>query len=456
MATTCPQCGSTALSGASFCATCGATLGTRSSVVLPAPPAQQSVPGSQRSERSQSSQGAQRQTGPTRKATDTRALIFAAAALVVAFVFSALGYRWMIDPPRPVVPTVSEAPAPEPVAPSGPPPETESLVQLAEEAETLARNQVQMTRDMQTAIARYQKRSGGALPGSIGAELTEEQRALLTERIRSEKMGTASLLQDLLAKDKQLQELKSRLDEVNGRLPDSVIAADGQRHERIAMEYLANKGLKTDEAYRLVSQAALTEPLFPGFRVFFLYQNGQFGTWVTQGTARRSPKSVREELVRMANEERDAALSALEATKADRDDLRNLANATEKSLRDAEADLKAMQAATERQQALNSTLRYVIGSKSQLVKAKVIDGSYRLLSAEGQGNDLLANGPSTLPPIDPSIHGLKRIKRVRVVPGLLTEGEDYTVTLTDGFLSFAIARPERFTQFAKYFVVVLE
>jgi len=430
MATTCAQCGTAAAIGATFCGKCGATLGGTPSV------------------------------GPTqrrskRRTIDSRHMILVASALIVTIVLGALGYRWRTTSRGAPTLATSAAPA-QPVVQPGPPPETDSLVQLAEEAETLSHRQGELTRDMQTTIARYQQKSGGSLPSSIGAELTDEQRALLSERIKSERMGTASLLQDLLAKDKELQDLRKRLTDVNGRLPDSVIAADGQRHERIAMDYLTGKGLNTEDAYTLVSQASLTEPLIQGFRVFLLYQNGQFGTWVTQGNANTSPKAVHEQVIKLATQERDAAKQALEDANADRADLRNMANAADKSLQDTQADLKAMHAATERQLALNSTLRYVVGSKSELVKNKVIDGNLRLLPAVSEGSALPANVPTTLPPIDPSVHGLKRVKRVTIVPGLVAEGSDFTVNDTDGFISLSIARPERFSQYAKFFVVVLE
>ena len=343
-----------------------------------------------------------------------------------------------------------------PAAPAGPPPATESLVQLAEEAETLARNQAEMTVAMQDAIARYQTRSGGALPAGIGAELTPEQRALLTERLKTERMGTASLLQDLLARDQQLREMRQRLETINKQLPYAVTATEGQRHERIAMDYLTQQGLGTEAAYGLVSQASLTEPLMAGFRVFLLYRDGQFATWVTQGSASTSPRAVRERLAQMAAEERDAALGALDATRADRDDLRNLANLADKSLQDTQADLRAMTAAAERGQAGLAAVRYLVGSKSELVRGKVIDGSYRLLPVRTDGTEFVPSASSALPPIDPSWSGLRRINRVRVLPGTVAEGEDFQVNNVDGFVSVAILRPERFAQYAKFFVIVLE
>lgn len=425
--TSCAQCGTAATAGATFCGQCGATLAA----------ARRAAPGS---------------PVKRRGSLDSRTLILVISGSVMIAVLGAVAYL--------LLRTERAASGPEnaPVVQVqlGAPPATDSLVALAEEAETLSRQQTELTRSLQDAIARYQARSGGALPDGVGAELTAQQRAVLAERLKTEKMGTAALLQDLIAKDQQLQDLRQRLADVNGRLPDSVIAAEGQRHERIAMDYLTTKGLKTDEAYRLVSQSALTEPLLTGFRVFLLYDKGQFGTWVTQGNANRSPKALRDELARLANEERDTALKELEAANADRDDLRNMANAADKSLQATQADLKAMAAAATAQQAMNATLRYVIGSKSALVKSKIIDGSFRLLPVKSDGNAVDAAGPSTLPPIDPSVHGLKRVKRLTVVPGLVEEGTDYTVNDTDGFLSFAIVRPDRFARFAKYFVVVLE
>ena len=69
----------------------------------------------------------------------------------------------------------------------------------------------------------------------------------------------------------------------------SLVVEVGQRHDRIAVDYLVSRGVPAGTAYRLVSQVALHDGLVPGFRVWTYYANGQFGTWVTKGTATISP-----------------------------------------------------------------------------------------------------------------------------------------------------------------------
>ncbi len=426
MNTPCTRCGANRVEGATFCALCGAAFGSN--------------PGAA------SAKQAPTGTGP--RPTSTRTSVIAASLVVAALALLATGYGvWTSREISATPVTTLEAGQPETTA---------SLIALADEAEALAKNQADLTRQMQDILARYQARSGGKLPEGIGAELTPEQRALLTERLKTERMGTASLLQDLLTKDRQLQELKSRIAEVNSRLPDSVVASEGQRHERIAMDYLATQGLSHEQAYGLVGHTALIEPLVEGFRVFLLYEGGRFATWVTQGSASVSPQAVRDQVATLVAQERDEALKALEAAHLDRDDLRSLATTADRSRQDTQADLNAMAAAAERERSSNSTLRYLVGSKSELIKSKVIDGSYRLRPARAAGTPLVAADSTTLPPIDPSAHGIRKIKRVTLLPGLVAEGEDYTLLNVDGFLSVAIVRPDRFSQYAKYFVIVLE
>lgn len=426
---TCTRCGTHAAPGAAFCGTCGAGLGGGPA----APSAAQTV-------------NTKRATSTAaRGVSKTRMLVVVVASLIAVLALAGAAYQWWQNDAAPQ----TSAPAPEP------PPDTAALAQLAEDAETLTSQQAELTRAMQDAIARYQAQTGGTLPGDIGAGLTPEQRALLTERLSGARTDVAAAIEDLLTRDQQLQAIRTRLDDMTQRLPESVIAAEGQRHERIAMDFLIRQGLGTDAAYRLVSQAALTE-LLPGFRVFLLYQNGQFGTWVTQGTAAMSPRVVRDRLAAMVTRERDAALTDLEAVRADRDDLRNLADVASRTLEDTRAELKAMAVAAERQLGSSGTLRYVIGSKSDLVKGRIIDGSYRLLPVKTAGTALEASAPTSLPPIDPAAYGLKRVRRITVVPGLISEGEDYQISGVASFPSVAILRPDRFAQYARYFVVVLE
>lgn len=439
MDSTCRQCGSALAPGATFCGQCGAAT----------TPTSASRAGTPVSSTSRSPQ--------PRTSSSQTPIILGTLALLVVATLGGIAY-WIWSPaPEPVATPVSA-----PIA-AAPQQQVDTLTQLTEESDRLARSQAEITQQMQQTIAKYQAQSGGQLPESIAAGLTPEQRALLAERIKTEKMGTASLLSDLLAKDQQLRDLSAQLEEMKGRLPESVTATEGQRHDRIAMDFLIKNGVNADQAYKLISQQLLSETLVPGFRVWLFYQNGLFGTWVTQGTANTSPTALRTRVAKIVEEERDAAIGALDAekvahmnTQADRDDLRNIAAASEKSLAETQQELQSVMATAERQQAMNATLRYIIGSKREMTRAKVIDGSFRMLRSDLGGSTVVAGDSTSLPPIDPMQYGLKKIKKVTIVPGTVEQGVDYKATIVDGFLTLSITNPERFTQYAKFFVVVLE
>lgn len=294
------------------------------------------------------------------------------------------------------------------------------------------------------------------------ADELAKERDSLQRQLETSQGADEVLRSELKTRDEQLTALEGQIRAAGAVTPDSVSALEGDRHDRLAMDYLRSKGVGTSEAYRLVSQVALTEVLLPGFKVWFLYRNGQFGTWVSQGAAATSPQSHAEYLAMLLTQEKDALAQALndektghEQTRADRDDLRNLAAAADAALQTNQAELRAMTSAADGVMARASTARYLVGSKDALVRAKVIDGSFRLLPTD-QGSPITLSGPLTLPPIDPGALGLRRIRKVTLVPGTVVPGRDYDVQLLDGFAQVTIRQADRFLEYARFFVVVVE
>lgn len=292
-------------------------------------------------------------------------------------------------------------------------------------------------------------------------ELARERDAL-RQQVEASAETDEVLKAELQTRDDQLTALQGQIRAAGAMTPDSVTAAEGDRHDRLAMEYLRRRGVGTTDAYRLVSQVALTEVLLPGFNIWFLYRNGEFGTWVSQGTAATSPQSHAEYLAALLQQEKDALTDALEQeksghelTRADRDDLRNLAAAADAALQTNQAELRAMTSAADSVMASATTARYLVGTKNALVRAKVIDGSFRLLPTD-QGTAVALSGPTTLPPLDPGELGLRRIRKVTIVPGTVAAGVDYDVQLLDGFAQVTIRQPDRFLTYARFFVVVVE
>jgi hypothetical protein len=207
----------------------------------------------------------------------------------------------------------------------------------------------------------------------------------------------------------------------------------------------------------------------PGFRVWTYYQNGQFGTWVSEGTAGVTPQEHQKRLTEMLYTERNAALADLKRTQADLDDTRQIARRSEAALEQTSVELAAMAQAAEREQAENQrraadmarreaaddTIRYVVGAKSALVSAKVIDRNLRLRALDGGGAQSLQLTASGSIAIDGAAHGLKRLRRVTLVPEVFTHGVDYQVTFDGLFAKLQILRADKFKT-ARFIVMVLE
>jgi hypothetical protein len=74
------------------------------------------------------------------------------------------------------------------------------------------------------------------------------------------------------------------------------------------MNYLSSRHhLSKQTADSLVARVGLTSDIIEGFDVWFLYQDGVFGTFVTQGDARVSPtvfaKVVKKHLIDQARQQ---------------------------------------------------------------------------------------------------------------------------------------------------------
>lgn len=352
-------------------------------------------------------------------------------------------------------------PAPEPEVAAAPDTDVAPLTELAAQFDQLEAQQVQTNRQITDLLARYQKR-GGSLPPGFGPDLTDEQRALLAERIKTERAGTKALLEDIIAKDQELTKLRTQLENASERLPSHVVAKEGDRHDRIAMDFLIKQGVSAAKAYELVSQINLQDALVPGFRVWTHYQNGQFGTWVTAGSAGITPQQHQLRLTEMLRSERNEAIASLEQARADLEDTRTIAKAAEDALEKTNADLAAMEAAATKEReenvrraAAENTIRYVVGSKKQLENQKIIDGRFRLRAVDGAGAQQLNLLETTDISVDGIAYGMKRVKKVTLVPEVFTKDVDYQVTMEGPFAKVKILQKDKFAV-ARFLAVVIE
>jgi hypothetical protein len=351
-------------------------------------------------------------------------------------------------------------PPPEPEVAKAPDAQVTSLNEMAVEYEKLEQQQAATNQRMSQLITRYQQR-GGSLPPGFGAELTDEQRTLLAERIKTEKAGLRTLLQDLIDRDKELQGLKQRLDQLETQLPASVVSKDGDRHDRIAMNFLVKQGVPAKKAYEIVSQISLQDALVPGFRVWTYYQNGQFGTWVTRGKAGITPQEHAKKVLALLEESRDKALKDLADTQSERDSLKAATEEKDAALTRSAEELKAMTETAEQQRAEvqrreleANTLRFIVGSKKALVKNKLLEKNMRRWNPATDQMSTLNLMESQEIPIDAASLGLKKVKKVTLVPEIFQAGVDYAVEVGGPTATLKITTPDKFKQ--NRFIIVVE
>lgn len=197
------------------------------------------------------------------------------------------------------------------------------------------RESSQVTKEMQTAqkiakieqdinakqdkinalVQKYIQEGGKDLGAIVGSNLTPEQKAVLEQKLQSEQgIGYRDLINDILEQQKEVEDLRVQIQELEKKLPAAVSVQRGDKHLDLAMEFLTKeKGLDPETAKKLALQTNLMDELVPGFKVWNFYDNGVFGTFVTQGDAPVSPYRViqgaKQKLVNEKNEaitQRDA------------------------------------------------------------------------------------------------------------------------------------------------------
>ncbi len=152
----------------------------------------------------------------------------------------------------------------------------------------------------------YKEATGESLKG---IELTQWEAEYLRNRLENEEdVSYAGLIRDILAKQDRIDELRTEIEEIKSRLPLPVTVQRGDTHYGIAMDYLTNQiGLSEEEARKAIEKALITDRIVPGHEIWNFYENGVYGTSVTQGTAKVSPYFLNVQYEKKIIGERDAA-----------------------------------------------------------------------------------------------------------------------------------------------------
>lgn len=280
-------------------------------------------------------------------------------------------------------------------------------------------------------------------PNPETMQLTEEQKKALEERVKTEKNSSyQSLLQEVLDKDKEIKELNDKINKLRASLPKPDRAKEGDNHYQMAMRFLKKKGVRENEARRLVGRVNIMEKVAPGFEVYHFYNNGVYGTWVSQGRARISPSDlVREEREKVEGE-RDTAVAQGEVLRDEVNDLLAQKKAITSEIEGLRAekaklieDMNALTATNEEQKAKLNSIHYVVGDRSKLEKDGVIIVPVFARDRAGKNwKDEVFDKALDLRSNDTIIItakevGLAKIAKINVVPGSYIKDEHYKVEI---------------------------
>lgn len=267
-------------------------------------------------------------------------------------------------------------------------------------------------------------------------DLSEQEKEILEKRIKEEKdVSVKSLLEDILEKNEEIRELKAKIVEIEKLLPIPHIVKRGENHYMIAMDFLINeKKLEKKKAMKLVERTAVFDELVPGFKVWNFYTGDEYGTSVTQGTARISPNTLIRRAKKKLVDARDDAI-------AERDqlgeDIKVLEEKRKEIIEQVDSLTQEKVSLIGKVSELNvqvNSLFYLLDSQKNLKKKGILKGGFlrstklRDVSPEffTMSVDLRSGNQIT---ISASELGLKKIKKITLYPKFLRVGTDYKIEI---------------------------
>lgn len=335
------------------------------------------------------------------------------------------------------------------------PPSTDKLLVELKDARDRIDSQ---TRDIYARIQQFNQRMEvvGKKPVSFSQVflqgLSAEEEQALDQLVRDEKDPSyRGILSQVVEDMKKIRDLQGKITDLERKLPDDgQEVGPGDTHMKMAITYLTKThSIPETRAKELVARLNIMETsLEKGMRAHFYYDPAKdfFGSWVSQGEAKRSPLAIVRAKEMKLIQERDVAVarvSDLEQKKADLEEvLENLrtevaglesrkaaleANVTQLAAEKATAVERADMTSAELERARNSV--YYEADLDERLRARgILKGSDKVLTiADVRFKDSidLRNGKSIT--LKPSEFGIAKIADIRIVPTFLKEGRDLGV-----------------------------
>lgn len=298
--------------------------------------------------------------------------------------------------------------------------------------------------------------------------LSMEQAEILSKRVSQEKdISYRGLLQEIIALNGEMDKLNQDMLDLRSKLPAPYTVKQGDSHFKVCLEYLLEKGVPEDEAVKLIEQTSLTTELLPGFEVWNYYNEGVFGSFVTQGTARLSPNALARATKRRIDTERQNLIQARNQKEQEVSDLEARRTELQDQIRALDEERKKMMGQMEEMAQKNEALAkqlnsvtYSVGTFKDLGKQGVIRkptlGKWETADIEKMQNpgtlDLRADNRIT---ISASSLGVSKISKVMLFPRSYEENADFKVMIADDRQSATIVlqKTEKF-RFTKLVIAV--
>lgn len=298
--------------------------------------------------------------------------------------------------------------------------------------------------------------------------LSMEQAEVMNKRVAQEKdISYRGLLQEIIALNGEMDKLNQDMMDLRAKLPAPYTVKQGDSHFKVCLEYLAEKGVPEDEATKLIEQTSLTTELLPGFEVWNYYNEGVFGSFVTQGTAKLSPNALARATKRRIDTERQNLIQARNQKEQEVKDLESRRAELQDQIRGLDEERKKMMSQMEEMASRNEALArqinsitYTVNTFKELGKLGVIRkptlGKWETSDLDKMQNpgtlDLRADNRIT---VSASAFGLGKITKVMLFPRSYEENVDYKVMISDDRQSATIVlqKTEKF-QFTKLAVAI--
>lgn len=186
----------------------------------------------------------------------------------------------------------------------------EEFQSMAKEAEQQSQSIAERQADMRALLQAYDQ----TVPASRRLKLNLDPECglkpadfeKLSTRIDEEQDPSClGILEQIAEIQGDIRDKCERLHDITSQLPAPHRVVSGENHYTLCLDYLIEKHhLNARTADSLVARVGLSSDIIEGFHVWFYYQNGIFGTFVTQGDAHISPtvfaKVIKKHLIEQA------------------------------------------------------------------------------------------------------------------------------------------------------------